>query len=306
MVRGRPSGNGPVARKVLKAVRRLRGSKVVDLLARERGHQVAELLGESISTPAELADLDRSHAVYVYVHNVLGVLVEQLTALEELDRFSDAIEAAQEEYMPSGPPMSPLTTSCFTSWCYFDLAFGIHRETLASIVLAAGRDLKMDPGFLDVLGLMQQSRLGIYRNGPEEDGRAVLHELVTAHTIRCHVPTGTLGNSPKLWLLRVMPPPAHGMDAVVFTTPYVITRPDESAWRGYFDRVLAGTSDTVRAYEGHMKYGPTRHHWNEYIFEAYWNHMPGAIFLAGLPDDPTSRPHSPRYVPPPGVIRQPS
>lgn len=297
-------GTGPIARKVVKALRKLRGSKVVDLLARERGHRVAELLVRGVPAPRELADLDRGHAVYVYVHNVVGMVVEQLTALEELDRFSDAIGAAEEKFMPSGPPMSPMTTSFFTSWCYFDLAFGIRRETLATIAMAVGTELDMDPVFLSLLELMQQSRIGIYRNGPEEDGRAILHEIVPARSVRCHVPTGTLGNSPKLWLLRVLPPPAPGMDAVVFTTPYVITRPDEGAWRAYFDRHLAGARDLLTAYAGLMKYGSGRHHWNDYVFEAYWNDMPGAIFLAGLPDDPTSRPQSPRYVPPPGVIRQ--
>jgi hypothetical protein len=294
---------GPIARKVLKALRKLRRGKVIDLAARERGHWVAEALQRNAPTPADLARLDRGHALYVYVHNVMTTLVEELTCLEELERFADAIEAAEEEYMPSGPPMSPLTTSYFTSWCFFDLAMGIRKETLGTIILAIGQELQMDPAFLDILRLMQESRMGIYCNGPEIDGRAVIREVFTDRTIHCHVPTGTLGNTPKLWLLRVLPAPQRNLDAVVFTTPYVITRPDEKAWRSYFDRTLGKPRDPLAAYSDLMKHGPKRHYWNEYIFEAYWNHMPGAIFLAGLPDDPTTRPHSPHYIPPPGVIR---
>jgi hypothetical protein len=45
-------------------------------------------------------------------------------------------------------------------------------------------------------------------------------------------------------------------------------------------------------YERHMKYGPTGEYWNDFVFEAYVNHRKEAIFLAGLPDVPESRPHS--------------
>jgi hypothetical protein len=41
-----------------------------------------------------------------------------------------------------------------------------------------------------------------------------------------------------------------------------------------------------------MKYGPTREYWNDFVFEAYVNHQADAIYLAGLPDIPESRPHS--------------
>ena len=36
----------------------------------------------------------------------------------------------------------------------------------------------------------------------------------------------------------------------------------------------------------------TRDYWTEFVFEAYVNHQTEAIFLAGLPDTPESRPHS--------------
>ena len=45
---------------------------------------------------------------------------------------------------------------------------------------------------------------------------------------------------------------------------------------------------------GHMKFGPARDYWNEFVFEAYVNHQADAIFLAGLPDVPESRPHARR------------
>ena len=50
--------------------------------------------------------------------------------------------------------------------------------------------------------------------------------------------------------------------------------------------------DRVAHYEHHMKCGPTRDYWTEFVFEAYVNHRTDVIFLAGLPDVPESRPHS--------------
>ena len=41
-----------------------------------------------------------------------------------------------------------------------------------------------------------------------------------------------------------------------------------------------------------MKHGPTRAYWNDFVVEAYVNYRSDAIFLAGLPDVPESRPHS--------------
>ena len=41
-----------------------------------------------------------------------------------------------------------------------------------------------------------------------------------------------------------------------------------------------------------VKYRPTREYWNDFVFEAYVNYGREAIYLAGLPDVPESRPHS--------------
>lgn len=67
--------------------------------------------------------------------------------------------------------------------------------------------------------------------------------------------------------------------------------PNVTEWRGYFRRTLPDPT-AVDSYEHHMKYGPTRQYWNDYVFEAYVNYRTEAVYLAGLPDIPESRPHS--------------
>ena len=95
--------------------------------------------------------------------------------------------------------------------------------------------------------------------------------------------------------MRVFPPPLPGLtEHVVFTTPYLLLHPGEREWQAYFRRILpdAPLHDRIARYERHMKFGPTRDYWTDFVFEAYVNHCTDVIFLAGLPDVPESRPHS--------------
>jgi len=44
--------------------------------------------------------------------------------------------------------------------------------------------------------------------------------------------------------------------------------------------------------ERHLKFGPTRDYWSEYVFEAYKSYEHDVIYLTGLPDVAESRPFS--------------
>ena len=51
---------------------------------------------------------DPLHAVYISVHNITSVFAECVSVLPELEPYYDVIAAAEDEYMPDAPPMSPL------------------------------------------------------------------------------------------------------------------------------------------------------------------------------------------------------
>ena len=53
----------------------------------------------------------------------------------------------------------------------------------------------------------------------------------------------------------------------------------EPDWLAYLERTLDDRLDKPAAYERLMKYGQSRHYWNEFIFEAYQGHIGEAIFL---------------------------
>ena len=137
--------------------------------------------------------------------------------------------------------------------------------------------------------------MAVYAHAGTDGDAIILRELVTNRVCRAICPSGYDGRAGELWYARVLPPPLVGLDEhVVFTTPYVLIAPGEREWLAYFDRILPDgpIEKRLAAYERHMKWGPARDYWTEFVFEAYVNHRHDMIFLRGLPDVPESRPHS--------------
>ena len=298
---GRPTGAGaercrPIAEKLIRKMKRKARGKVIDLGAVMAGRAHAEELQKTVAKSEALSGLYPAHAAYIVTQNQVSVMSEQLTALGEMARFVKLIAKAEDEYMPSGPPMSPLTTSYFTCWAFFDVGVGPGLETIGTTAQAVGAAFGMHEELLRLAGLMQQSRMGIYAHEGTEGDLVVLRELVTDTVCRAVIPSGHRGSRGELWYVRVLPPPVPGgAEHVVFTTPYLLLEPGEREWQAYFRRTLpdAPRQERIEAYEHHMKYGPTPDYWPEFVFEAYANHRTEVIYLAGLPDVPESRPHSP-------------
>lgn len=285
----------PIASKLVKKMNRYLRGKVVDLEAVMIGRMNAEELQKTVATREELADFHPAHGIYVYAQNQTSVMAEQLTSLREMDRFAKLLSRAEEEYMPSGPPMSPLTTSFFTCWAFFDACVGLAEETVGTTTMEVGSAVGMHEELVRVIGLMQDSRMAVYAHEGLDGDRIVLRELVTNSVCKAICPSGYRGQRGELWYVRVLPPPVPVLEEhVVFTTPYVLIEPGEREWLAYFQRTLpeGPAEDRIAAYEHHMKFGPARNYWSEFVFEAYANHRSDVIFLMGLPDIAEGRPHS--------------
>lgn len=284
----------PIAEKLLRKMRKKVRGKVIDLQDVMVGRAYAEELQATVASQEELARHHPAHAAYVYAQNQVSVMSEQLTALDEMARFVKIIAKAEDEYLPSGPPMSPLTPSFFTCWALFDACVGLTEETIGTTIIAVGTAFGMNNDLVRLIELMQRSRMGIYVHEGVEEDAIVLRELVTDVVCRAIVPSGYRGRRGELWYVRVLPPPLPGSNHVVFTTPYLLLRPGEGEWEDYFCRTLpdAPSEKRIAKYERHLKYGPTRNYWTEFVFEAYVNHRTDVIFLEGVPDIADSRPHS--------------
>ena len=300
------NGRGPISRKVIAVARQELEQKVAALADWRAARINAETFQQTVISMERMAEYDPCHGLYLYGQNQLSVLIELITELPQLEKLADAYASAEEEYMPSGPPMSPLTASYFASWGAFDLcAGGAKRETLGTVAIDLVKYLRIDEGLIAIFESMQASRMGIYMHEGISGRFVYLRELITGRHIKAVSASGYQGHPGELWYVRVLPPPFEHETfdySVVFTTPYVLGKSDsqqhylpctEQDWLAYFDRTLKhGAVDNAAAYASLMKYGPSRNYWNEFIFLAYRNHQHNVILLEGFPDIPSSLPHA--------------
>lgn len=290
----RPKTNR-IGGRVARQLDRFLKNKVIDLSAVRQGKAIAEMLQKEIPRASGLAELHPAHAIYVFVENQISILAEILLQLDEIDPLAEAVNRAQDAYVPHGPPMSPLTTSYFTAWAFFDCGAGIDRETFGSILLHLRAQLGMHQEFASVVEKWQASRMGLYQLKNASRELVHLRELVTGISLVALNPTRYESKEDAIWYARVLPPPSASFsEHVVVTTPYEINAPLAQGWTTFLSRTLPKTkiSDPVKAYQHLMKWGLERHYWHEYVFEAYAGHETDGIRLMGLPDVPESRPHS--------------
>ncbi len=287
---------GPLGQKLLRRLRRYRRSLGAELGALAATSKEPPQHLETLPDRELLQRLDPAHAPYVFLYNRVSMLAEVLTSLDEFEPLTQLITRAEEAYMPEGPPISPLTRSYFGMWAYFDAAAGPQHETLGTCILGVGSLVGITPRFLGLLQTLQDSRMGLYVHEGPQGPAQVLRELVTGEQKPYLVPTGYIGQPGEIWLARTLPPPsrafAHG---VVFTTPYVMRGHGEREWHAFLLRTLPRlkSPDEPSAYAALMKWGLSSYAWHEYIFQAYAGHDREAVYLTGLPDVATSRPHGP-------------
>jgi hypothetical protein len=281
-----------------------RATPVSDL--RRLARRVQRKLGPARS-PRGFQDYHPSHAAYLAAQNLVSYLAEEMSALREMWEYSAIVGPAEDEYMPDGPPFSPLTKTYFTTWAFFDASFGQGRETIGTCLLDIGPDLGISPDYLAAIRFMQQSRMGIYEHRGVEGEHVRLRELISGQSYTCLVPAGYLGQAGELWYARILPPPFADLDdSLVFTTPYHLIAPGKKAWTDFLNRTMAktglpisqsaktGSANEYPALEALMKYGLHRNYWHEFIFQAYVNYRHDVVLLAGLPDVPESLPHAPQ------------
>ena len=290
---------GSVSDKIAKKLLSSRGAKVVDLAGWREGRTMAleAGLGGEGPVPAKFADVDPCYGIYALTENIVSLMAETISGMREAKGFVRIVGDAEDEYLPSGPPMSPLTVSYFAMWAFFDVRFGSSRETMGHCILRIAPDFDCPSWLIDTVERMQRSRMGFYVHcGSEGDG-VLLREVGTREVVSCTVPAGYAGRKGEIWFVRVLPPP-HPLCGrhIVFNTPYVIRDWPERAFVEYLERELARMEGkkTPRTDDlnGHlMKYGPNPNHWNEYIHCAYSSHQAEAIFLTGIPDIRESLPH---------------
>ena len=195
---------GPITDNVLRAVRRL---KAVNLAAYRAGARRAQELQANLRATEHVDGLHPTHAYWSFVQHQLSFFSEALLAVEEASRFRRLIEAAEEEYVPQGPPMSPLTGTYFFGWAYCDLAVGLAKERAGACAVDVVAELGADPALVAAMRILVDSRMGLWTVVGHGAGATILHEFATGDTVECVVPAGHPGVVGERWFVRVLPPP---------------------------------------------------------------------------------------------------
>jgi len=240
--------------------------------------------------------LDPIHAAYVFIQQTSSHFAEGVSRLPELKSFAKLVGDAEDEYMPLGPPMSPLTVSYFTCWAFYDLRFGKDGDTLGKCEIDANDIILLNDNQLDALRKLSESRMGIYEHVGSADGFIRLRELITGDEFPCHCVSGYQGRPGELWYVRRLPPllPELANSHVLFTTPYILIESTKGDWTQFLKRTLLkvdGENDRDRLYQL-LKFGLGKNYWNEFVFNAYHHHQANAIFLTGIPDLKATLPHA--------------
>lgn len=299
---------GPIAEKLIRDINKVRKQKIIDLSAmrsaRERMGNVIEARNKHLSS-----DIDPLHAIYVDMQHRIVDFFEQFSMLPYSIKFSKNYDAAEDFYMPSGPPMSPVTYSFFISYFAFDLGIGLKKETITSVMIDLYSTLGADQSILHVLKLMQDSYNGLYMHDGYDEGFIYLKEIYTNQTYKVFNPSGYQGYTGEIWLVRLLPSPFQNLFdySITFTTPYIIMdmpgfKKDTaqpifaytlSIWLEFIERNLLEVKVKNDRYRRLMKHGLAKHYWLEYVTLAYVNHRSDMILLTGFPDQPATLPHHP-------------
>src|SRR3990167_855351 len=301
---------GPIAQKIIRSAARYSKSKIINLNEWKSAKEYHEKL-EQFHLKKDLSHLDPLHAIYTDMQHHIADFIELFSNMPESRKLNRSFEKAEEMYMPSGPPMSPITKSYFTCWSAFDMHVGIKRETYATVMIDFCRALGAHSDFINVLKCMQRSRMGLYLVENNDNEFVYLREIRTNKIIKTHVPSKYLGVVGEMWLVRLLPDPTGSYCdySVAFTTPYIIidfplgkAMPanfeelmySEGEWIKFIERNLKNSKhkDEQQAFDYFMKHGLNKMYWPEYIFQAYVNHTPNMILLTGFPDRPETLPHA--------------
>src|SRR5437016_1189900 len=281
-----------------KLAHRLRHSRRGTQGWRQQGQHDAVRLPKDVKNIHHLVEhegYDPLHAAYIAAQNLLSFFAESVSTFDEFAAYCDIVGAAEDAYMPGGPPFSPLTVSYFTTWALFDVRFGPDQETIGTCLLDVAELVGIDPLALDTVQNFQGSHMGMYEHVGRVASRVRLRELVTGDVFECHVAAGYLGKAGELWSVRRCPPLRDLFNYhIIFTTPYVLTEISKAEWTAYLNKSILETGRTDRRtalYEV-LKYGREPRFWSELIFLGHHHHQPDAIFLAGLPDVKGSLPHA--------------
>jgi len=278
----------------------------------------------AVNEPAVAAEVAPFFAHYLVVARAATRLLGTLP-FAGLARFHDEVE---EEYMPGGPPQSPVYDSFSMQFVLSSVPQGIANETPYSVL---ARMLLRDPSRARLQSMAQSladSRFELCRVKSASDHAAEI-EFVRGGGAATVQLTGPFLRSGDFGLMRLM---RFDDSFFIADSPYLLQASEED-WLQHLARIVAeqqGPSkpptpakssavkssklsskeqarrrqkDKARAsrhepeeiIKHYLKFGLSPRYWFDYVMDAYAGQRHGIVFVAGVPDRPELLPHATEY-----------
>jgi hypothetical protein len=290
-----------------------------ELLDEVRAQQAGRAPGEPVLC-AETAD-------FTFHYFTLAHAATALLGAPPFAPLAELMDRIEDEYMPGGPPMSPIYDSFYVQHVLSSVPVGPAEETPYSVMARLTRGAPERARFHALAQSLAESHFDVYEvtaaNGALEAELAPLRGG-SAIAVRA---TGPFLERGDLVMARVV---AFEGGYFVADSPYLLKAPRQE-WLEYFDRVAAthrpaatpgpnaspkGTLspkqqakwrkqqrekardvDPDVALRRHLKRGSSECFWLDYAMDAYAGERRGIVYLAGVPDRPETLPHSSPYRP---------
>ncbi len=212
-----------------------------------------------------------------------------------LNDFNNKICDKQDEYMPSGPPMSPITKTFFSSWMALDALIN-EKFTLGLLFSRYIQEKKVMGYAAKAMDNLNDSFVSLYQVVGGDLKKTILWDIVEKREIEASIPIydySVATYSPaigEVWYARILPPLNEEQFVhTVLGTPLIFRHTTRDDWEGYLSRRIAGKDQSTEGLKKHFKHGDTFGSWLEFVLQTYVNHTREVIFAQGLPDINESR-----------------
>lgn len=278
---------GKISKKIIGKWNKRKLTKIVDLSEYQLAKKKLAEINEDLEKRLAKNIPDPSNRIYMYAQNLLSYFAEDVSVEDDFEAYYDKVVEVENDYMPSYPPMSPLTGAYFTYWCFCDLEFGKEKETICSIFYDLCVELNFEKEMLEALKNLGASYMGFYRHLGFENDLILLKEISTGKIFKCICPAGYKGEKNEIWFVRIVPNLDEIYDySITITTPYIILNYGEKDWKDFYKRQKIEKEEYA-----FLKNNPNFKYWHDYIMDGYVNYTPNCIYLTGMPDIKGSKPH---------------
>ena len=236
---------------------------------------------------------DPSFHAYAAAINVANEFASQALDIPELISFNNQLADIQEEYMPSYPPMSPVTSAFYAAWTVLDARDPFTGVTLGELFVRYLQRVSRFDYVQKAMVALNDSCCSFYEVTEVGAHGVTLWDLAGKLELRCWNGSGYSGHKGEIWYVRLLPPFVEGCSlSVTLSTPYVFRDSSRRTWEEFFQRYLASEFGAGHSLQDYLKSGKSLGYWLEFVFQAFLGYTGNMILVTGVPDDPASLPHS--------------